>query len=329
MKVYKYRGQQFLERDLSTLASDKIYSAPIDTLNDPFEVRILVDENGLSVGRGLSGILSVEYAKSLCSADAEILRSVRAFHETSRSSGIYSLSQSPADELLWAYYGDSHRGFCIEYDLPKLLEYDLHNEAVVHVEYAEHIPTISTLDFVRILQKDVSVWTKFVGTKSRRWAHEREIRIVTARTGLIDYDFRALTGIHFGFRCSANVRDTVMATLKGRGIAYFEVRPVENTYSLESVRLEDPSGGGVTYRARTAPVDLDLLGRVKSATGHSKFLERAIEIVRRDPYCERVFHADLSVTRGTPGEPAYCVHYERSDGAPRTRHFFQRELQGG
>ena len=35
--------------------------------------------------------------------------------------GIYSLSKTFIDELLWAHYGNSHKGFCIEYDLDILL----------------------------------------------------------------------------------------------------------------------------------------------------------------------------------------------------------------
>jgi len=40
----------------------------------------------------------------------------------SKKIGIFSLSKKYDDELLWAHYANSHKGFCIEYDLEILLK---------------------------------------------------------------------------------------------------------------------------------------------------------------------------------------------------------------
>jgi hypothetical protein len=35
---------------------------------------------------------------------------------------VFTPSKTEKDELLWAYYANSHKGFCIEYDLEILLK---------------------------------------------------------------------------------------------------------------------------------------------------------------------------------------------------------------
>ena len=44
--------------------------------------------------------------------------------EMRKTVGIYSLSRTPYDELMWSHYGESHEGFCIEYDLERLIGAD-------------------------------------------------------------------------------------------------------------------------------------------------------------------------------------------------------------
>lgn len=54
-------------------------------------------------------------------------------------------------------------------------------------------------------------------------------------------------------------------------------------------------------------------------------VQRAIEIVRREPYCERVTDAYLS-SKGTKEDQAYYVTYERSDGVPRNFWISQSQI---
>lgn len=69
--------------------------------------------------------------------------------------GIYSLSKPkenetfPCNELLWAHYANSHKGFCIEYDLDILLknhssQFDIRNQ--IHVVYKNERPEVSESD---------------------------------------------------------------------------------------------------------------------------------------------------------------------------------------
>lgn len=129
MLVYKYRGinnelcknnsNKIFERDLKTLERNQFWASDIKDLNDPCEaitdtvkvknflnyigkkVRMKSQDDFKMVEENTDQVLSLE-----------------------DKMGIYSLSKTFLDELLWAHYSNSHKGFCIEYDLDILLQND-------------------------------------------------------------------------------------------------------------------------------------------------------------------------------------------------------------
>lgn len=58
--------------------------------------------------------------------------------------GIFSLSKRYDDELLWAHYSNSHKGFCIEYDLDQLLAKQNPKHRFFDIQYSNKI---QNLDF--------------------------------------------------------------------------------------------------------------------------------------------------------------------------------------
>ena len=89
------------------------------------------------------------------------------FYKEVKNYGIYSLSKTEKDELLWAYYANSHKGFCIEYDLEILLKIKSVNLICI-VQYDENLPK---LNFSSVFHHNsISKLTKLIlGTKSKRW----------------------------------------------------------------------------------------------------------------------------------------------------------------
>lgn len=45
------------------------------------------------------------------------------------------------------------------------------------------------------------------GTKSKKWKHEDEIRIIMDNFGKVEYDFRAVKAIYFGLRMPKTQQD--------------------------------------------------------------------------------------------------------------------------
>ena len=198
MRVYKYRGGNH-ERDLSTLAENKMWLASLKELNDPFEARVKVLGDTFKIGQLLSGLAAIEYNDKVKGSEDKLIEEIGSLEAASKEWGIYSLSKSYKDELLWSYYSDSHRGFCIEYDLDLLLAYKLKDSMVIEVEYTREIPVVTIEDMFTFEHDRRALVKKLVGTKSIRWKHESEIRIVSVLTGLIEFDFRAVKAVYFGY----------------------------------------------------------------------------------------------------------------------------------
>ena len=112
MIVYKYRGANF-ERDLKSLEKNFYWSPKFDDLNDPCETLINTDPFK-SQSRTFAKIFGKEKSEQFL----EVEKAAHNLFEVKKKGiGIYSLSKTYKDELLWAHYADSHKGFCIEYDL--------------------------------------------------------------------------------------------------------------------------------------------------------------------------------------------------------------------
>jgi hypothetical protein len=129
MKVYKYRGgsDAIMQRDLTAVAENFFWAPTADQLNDPTEAYVNT--------RMIEDVLSFPAAKDLRSAYGQ-LAGMR--HKV----GIYSLSRTPLDELMWAHYANSHTGFCIEYDLDRLILEARTMWDVVDVAYHEEPQTL-------------------------------------------------------------------------------------------------------------------------------------------------------------------------------------------
>ena len=218
-KAYKYRANTELledksKRDVVSLANNVIYAANIQKLNDPFE--------------GSVELLEYEESKHW-----NIIQKLYG-------AGIYSLSKPkndetfPCNELLWAHYANSHKGFCIEYDLDKLSKHTLSNydiSHVLHVSYENERPKVSANDSVIQTQKEV------LAKKSLAWEYENEVRLVFEKYGKKVIPEDAVTAIYFGLRIDLEDRCEIIKRMSGHNIEFYQIEHVGNLYQLKATKL--------------------------------------------------------------------------------------------
>ncbi|MBL4668263.1 MAG: DUF2971 domain-containing protein [Flavobacteriales bacterium] len=244
MLLYKYRGSQNeedFERDFFSIEKNYFWAASSEKLNDPCETMTNSDKFIKQTGF-ISKLMGVKSEKDLNFLH-ENYRNVLSFD---KKMGIYSLSQNYNDELLWAHYGNSHRGFCIEYDFNRLIEsYSLNNAYNFQVKYNDKITEIGVSDAV--LNKNNRLIMKMSGYKSKRWEYENEYRIITNNFGEHHYYYNAVKSIYFGLRISDFHKTEIMNRLKGRGIKYYQIEQIKNTYKFEKSAIEDINGNEITY----------------------------------------------------------------------------------
>lgn len=222
MKVYKYRANLLDEktkkrRDTESLIKGEFYAAKFKELNDPFE----------------------------CSFDLQMKDSDKTFFYKPINLfdvGIYSLGMLqkeesfPSHELMWAHYANSHKGFCIEYDLDKIQQtghYDLRNQ--ITIKYQLDMPVINKEDFNDIL----GIQKKVFGTKSLAWEYENEIRLVFLKSGIKNHSKDIITGIYFGLNIGLEERNLIINDLKDKNIKFYQINRINNAYKLLCSELND------------------------------------------------------------------------------------------
>ena len=223
-KVYKYRADIY--RDLLTLVNNQIYAPTVQNLNDPAETIVddsemykvfdFIENNGLP-----KKIAEDNYNKIKAQVRTEL--------------GIFSLSKTVINELLWAYYTNGHKGFCIEYDFEQL-QSSLskgHLHSIFNVQYKNDTPEFSINSEIKILGNPVQFIKCLIATKSMAWEREEEIRMTLYSSGLFEISPESVTGIYFGLRMSESDKELIKNSLKGRNIKYYQMKLKPNSYLLE------------------------------------------------------------------------------------------------
>ncbi|MBI3258005.1 MAG: DUF2971 domain-containing protein [Ignavibacteriae bacterium] len=245
---YKYRsGGDHLERDLDCIVNNCIWSSEIQDLNDPFESMCEIQKFTEEVNQ-LAAIF--KYVNDLKTENwHELIDKLSTTIDfITNKAGIYSLSQTYDNELLWAHYANSHKGFCIEYDV-KLLEGTLGYPKVYSfpITYTNDIPNLELRDMITQESNGDTLVKKILGVKSEVWEYEKEYRIITDIIGKNSYHFSSLKSIYFGLRMKKDERLKIMEKLKGRGIQYFEIVHPNKTFTLIKEPITDPFGTENTY----------------------------------------------------------------------------------
>lgn len=132
---------------------------------------VLHDDEWFDSFSKMNGLLDneVDY-DDLTYPDLGIMQSM-IVNKVKENIGVVCFSDSQLNQLMWAYYAQSHTGFCVGYevDTTKLSADKLYGK---QVNYVSHKPTI---DIWQLFFSDYT--DQLVFTKSKDWAHESEYRI--------------------------------------------------------------------------------------------------------------------------------------------------------
>ncbi len=311
MLVYKYRGgdEEIFKRDIASLEKDCFWASNIESLNDPCEALVDGEYFKPYLERAASILTGSSYEVATFK---EVYGSLKELISKVLKAGIFSLSKRYDDELLWAHYANSHKGFCIEYDLDILTRRKNREFNRIDVLYAKKPPRIEVKDIIHLNKNGItSFLQKLAGTKSKLWSYEQEVRIVTDTFGSQSYDFRAVKGIYFGLKMPESQKEAVMNRLKGRGIKYYQIYLKEKSYQFDANPVLDKYENSPPYLYKIAPIAESASAIEKSwieefLKPYIPYKRKAVEIARRDPYCAKVLWADFH-SSSTPEKPIVFV----------------------
>ena len=161
---------------------------------------------------------------------------------------IACFSQTPYSMLMWSHYANSHKGFCIEYEIPI---YSENTETIFHnlypVIYTDIRKDLSQLSINwnslgNITDDELCDFYKYcLLSKSLDWKYQQEIRLISCDDLITDENyicqFFKIKKVYLGNQMQPDERKEIIKICKDKGIAYvgvtisqdrFEMRDCEN-----------------------------------------------------------------------------------------------------
>jgi hypothetical protein len=194
---FKYRAinKSFLD----SLVKSKLYFAPRNKLNDPFDSNVDISRaaNKL-IAQGIKTDLYTKLLKDNYELDR--------FNKNVDPLGICSFSLAANETLMWSHYAEDHKGVCLRYDFP---ETSLNNEdgilSVLEVSYEPNAITNWLTDNIDLFDTDhkafiINLLKTLLTSKAPPWAYEQEARIIRTITGLFEIPRETLTHVIFGLQ---------------------------------------------------------------------------------------------------------------------------------
>jgi hypothetical protein len=164
--------------------------------------------------------------------------------------GIFSLSELPDHPLMWAHYGDQHKGIAIGFHATAPGSKLSDPEHCLKVNYSDSVPVLEAAGGLRLrssmylgdsgpyfkqnLSFNDSALQAAISTKSTSWSYEQEWRYVEEAGGHQPWP-GTITEVIFGLKCPWPRRMhyfTLAAEYVPNPVSYYEIVKVPNTNSV-------------------------------------------------------------------------------------------------
>lgn len=189
-----YRFMRFGQHWKENVFEGKFYLASASNINDPFDCLAYVNHEEYAKHAAETVINMFPYINkkvitdiSRETIDDELERLLYSMKGKIR---IASLTETPISPLMWAHYADSHKGFCIEYDLSKL--HPGFRQSVFPVVYSDKRYDAT----YGLITRNRNILMNPLLYKSTHWKYEKEWRMIAFEQQFSDYEYYA------DFRCA-------------------------------------------------------------------------------------------------------------------------------
>jgi len=141
-----------------------------------------------------------------------IKTTIDSFREYTKNYGVSCFSEKVDDILMWSYYADGHKGFCIEYETGF--------EPFQNSFKVNYVKTLQRVDLSKVMirrNNPFELVQTLLGTKYINWCHEKEWRIIHTEKNK-EYYLKpiALTGVYFGAKMNFTDFEIISLILKGQ-----------------------------------------------------------------------------------------------------------------
>jgi len=232
--LYKFRPGS--TRNIENLRNGHIWLPTFDNMNDPHDgqldilieqaVRlhdaiiplIIRDPSGAPLFSPLTVYSTPPDNRNPLDIEEKYNLEVKKSQEYCRKLGIYSLSESCRNALMWAHYADNSSGFCIEYSLYNS-KGQLHPNSQYYneIDYVAEYPKID-LQYLKMSSISHSLY-QLLGRKEESWKYEKEWRSIILSGGNCTKSHPLpISSIIFGANLEEPVANRIKTIFKGTDV---------------------------------------------------------------------------------------------------------------
>lgn len=203
-----YRYYNFCCKKIKTILKSQLYFSSPDAFNDPFEFGF-IDKRGPIPKADEENIKqcfqNVKYSRGDTNTEDDpcCRIDVPTIVDQFLTMGVCCFCTNHNNIPMWSHYADSHRGFCIGYDLCSDLpdgkfSMNKHNYFIRNVDYNPE--TRQTPLFLNEKEFAICVPERIIFNKGSNWQQEGEVRLITATPGRKSFPKEIFKSIYFGCR---------------------------------------------------------------------------------------------------------------------------------
>ena len=150
--------------------------------------------------------------------------------------GVYCLSEDPSNILMWSHYANSHKGVCIEYNIPRG---GFFYNNLLPVQYKKHYPKFELSDYIGEDNIMFKMHQQVLCTKSVLWKYEKEWRVITDEGyGLKEFNKEDVTKVIFGVKTSDEDKERIISLFKDNGyvdVVFYRCSMSDKAFALNIV----------------------------------------------------------------------------------------------
>jgi hypothetical protein len=239
--IFKFRAIN--KRMIESLVNAEVYFSLPGNLNDPFDCQIDIEKSLGNAIRRVDGVgkKNLELLKeNFGSFFSKVQTDLKTY-------GVWSCSLELENPLMWAHYGDEHRGICLLYELPEKFKdhklgeiigsspIDYEKNPIVEL-FIEKSESLNNQEF-GAFSTDLIV--KLLTSKDECWSYEKEARVISRASGTKKIGKTALKQVCFGLRTPQSDKDLVKEILSRHDydVTICEIERDHNDFGLQAKEI--------------------------------------------------------------------------------------------
>lgn len=245
-KLNKVLNEQMKEETISTII--KTHPVPEDIIelarksDNPINV---IGEYQLRTFEGFDDNKIQEVLEVLNNSLKEIIidRHIEKVKSIQNTMKVCSFCESNQQLLMWSHYADSHKGFCVEYEIRQWKPDDIRKRVLYPVVYQDYFYNSTEHLISQIEKKEFNNLYPLIScaTKSKEWEYEQEWRFIFNIGDSFkrqNYRMNCQTKVFLGSRMLEDNQKEILEICRTKNLTAYKAHPSTEKYGLEFEQID-------------------------------------------------------------------------------------------